>query len=97
MSVLFSLGEQAAHLVPLAAVPNPTGVQPPGGDKLITILDWFFWIVTALAVFGIMAVGARMFFAHRHGQGSEHMLSLGWVLAGCALIGSASGIAAVLI
>jgi hypothetical protein len=50
-----------------------------------------------LCVFGIIGVAGAMVLQHRRGEASQHMASLGWVLAGCVLLGAASGIVGALI
>ena len=87
------------HFV-IAGVPNPgQGVQPPGGDKVNTLLSWVAWVVTALCVGGVLWAGGKMAVSHTrgYGGGGEHAASLGWVLAGCIVAGAASSIAAALL
>jgi len=87
------------HLV-IAGVPNPgQGVAPPGSDKVTTLLSWLAWIVTALCVGGVLFAGGKMAVSHTrgYGGGGEHAASLGWVLAGCIVAGSASAIAGALL
>jgi len=87
------------HLV-IAGVPNPgQGVAPPGSDKVTTLLSWVAWIVTALCVGGVLFAGGKMAVSHTqgYGGGGQHASSLGWVLAGCIVAGSASAIAGALL
>jgi peptidoglycan/LPS O-acetylase OafA/YrhL len=81
----------------IAQVPNPTGAPPPGSDKFLKILNWAAWIATAAAVAGVFIVGAMMAVQHQHGRGGEHGAKLTWVMGGCVLIGSASGIVGALV
>jgi len=77
----------------IAAVPDPgRGSQPPGSDGLVTIIKWAAWIGLAVCVLGVIIAGASMAVASRRGDGGEHMSKLGWVLGGCIIIGSASGL-----
>jgi peptidoglycan/LPS O-acetylase OafA/YrhL len=96
--VLHVLSTQLADVAGLIAqVPNPQGAPPPGSEKLLKILNWAAWIATAAAVAGVFIVGAMMAVQHQHGRGGEHGAKLTWVMAGCVLIGSASGIVGALV
>ncbi|MFJ2561320.1 MULTISPECIES: hypothetical protein [unclassified Streptomyces] len=92
MTLLMTLAETGQQA--LLAAPDPTkgGGNPPGWDKLLTVLHWVFLAVTMACVAGVLVVAGRMAMAHRRGEGSEHMGSLGIVMAACVLAGSASGI-----
>ncbi|GAA3736855.1 hypothetical protein [Micromonospora maritima] len=68
------------------AAPDPGNIAPPGSDKILTILGWVKWIVTAVAVGGAMFIGAKMAIAHRRGD-DTNTSALGWWLAGCVLLG----------
>ncbi len=78
-------------------VPVPTGVQPPGTEGLLTVLNWTSWIVTVACVFGVLVVAGMMAISHRRGQGSEAIGNLGWVMGACVLVASASQLVNVLI
>jgi hypothetical protein len=70
-----------------AKAPDPgTGVAPPGAEKILTVLSWAKWLVTAAAVAGAMFIGAKMAVAHRRGD-DTNTSALGWWLAGCVLLG----------
>jgi type IV secretory pathway VirB2 component (pilin) len=45
-----------------------------------------------VCVIGIVVAGAMMAVGQRRGEGGEHASRLGWVIAGCIVIGAASGI-----
>jgi Type IV secretion system pilin len=78
---------------PLAAIPDPgQGEAPPGSEGFLTILSWAAWIAFGVCVMGVIAAGAMMAIASRRGEGQEHGNRLMWVLAGCIVIGSASGL-----
>lgn len=82
----------------VVAAPDPgTGKAPPGSDKLVTVLSWAAWVALALCVLGVIVTGAMMAVQHRHGGGGEHAARLGWVLAACIIIGSASALVGALV
>ncbi|MET7074244.1 hypothetical protein ABZS16_04475 [Trueperella pyogenes] len=70
--------------------------QPPGTEKVLTVINWAAWVGTALGVLGIIIVGITMLFHNRRGEGGDAAGKLGWVLAGLILISSASTIVGVL-
>lgn len=77
----------------VAAVPNPgQGQRPPGAGDVEKIISWVAWIALGACVMGVIVAGASMGFAHHRGGGGEHAARLGWVLAGCVVVGSASGL-----
>ena len=79
-------------------VPNPgQGTQPPGSDGIVKILGWAAWIAVAVCVVGVLIAGAKMAIEHRRGGGGESVASLGWVLGGCIVIGSASALVGALV
>lgn len=97
--LLLALG-QGAHplLTAMVEVPNPGGgTPPPGSEKLLIILSWVAWTVCLLCVGGFLAVGARMAILHNRGDGGAHLAGLGWVMAACFLVGSASGLVGALV
>lgn len=79
------------------AAPKFKSTAPPGDDKFSTIGGWLLWGAVFLCVVGIILAGVRMLLGARHGEGGEHMTRLGWAMAGCVVIGSASAIATGLI
>lgn len=84
----------------LAAVPNPgSGTAPPGSQGFTTILGWVAWIAFGICVLGVIVTGAQMAISHRGGGGGggEHAARLGWVFAGCIVIGSASALVGALV
>ena len=96
MSVLHASLELMNTLI--SEVPNPgQGEAPPGADKLMTILRWAAYIALTVCVLGVIACGAMMALSHRRGDGGDHAGRLGMVLAGCVLIGAASGLVAALV
>lgn len=81
----------AAEIV--ASVPDPGGGEaPPGSEGFLTILRWAAWIAFGVCVLGVIVAGAMMAISSRQGQGGEHGARLMWVLGGCIVIGSASGL-----
>lgn len=91
MNLLAQIAMRTAMFVP-DAVPDPVSTAPPGSDKLTMVLGWALYVVIALAVLGVFVVAGKMVLSHRRGEGGEHASSLAFVLIGCILIGSASGI-----
>lgn len=80
---------------PLSDVFDPgMGTAPPGSGKFHKILNWGAWIAVIACIAGVIFVAAKMAIAHRRHEGSEHGASLGFVMAACILVGSASGIVA---
>lgn len=85
----------AENTTVLAGVFDPgSGEAPPGSEGFQTILRWAAWIALGVCVLGIITTGAMMALAARRGEGQEHGSRLMWVLAGCIVIGSASGLVA---
>ena len=73
------------------------GVAPPGSEGLLTILQWAAWIGFGVAVLGVILAGIAMVISVRRGDGGENVARLGWVFAGCIVIGSASGLVGALV
>ncbi len=89
--------DTAATLAPaadvLAAVPDPgSGEAPPGSEGFLKILRWAAWIAFGVCVLGVIVAGALMAVASHRGDGQQHGSRLMWTLAGCIVIGSASGL-----
>lgn len=77
----------------LAAVPNPgQGQRPPGGEDVEKIISWVAWVALGVCVMGVIISGAAMAVAHQRHGGGEHASRLAWVLGGCVIVGSASGL-----
>jgi hypothetical protein len=89
----------ALHAAQLAGgAPNPgTGTLPPGTGGLLTILRWAAGVVSVVCVGGILFVAGRMALQHQRGEAGQHMSGLGWVLAACILVASASALVGALI
>ncbi|ADB35982.1 Conjugal transfer protein TrbC [Kribbella flavida DSM 17836] len=74
-------------LVPLGdALPNE--VQ----NKVETVVGWVTTISISICILGVIVAGAMMAIGQRRGEGGEHAARLGWVLAGCIVIGTASAL-----
>lgn len=98
MHALLFVTEFMTTYLPTVDVPDPGGgTAPPGSERLITLLSWAAWIACGICVLGVIACGALMAISHRRGDGGEHAGRLGMVLAGCILIGAASGLVGALI
>lgn len=94
MSSVRLLADPYSYSALLAGIPDPgQGVAPPGSEGLLEILSWAAWIAFGVCVLGVIICGAAMAVASRRsGDGGEHGSRLAWVLAGCIVIGSASGL-----
>ena len=73
-------------------VPTPVAAQPPGPEKVATLLGWGKWIGLAMCVAGLIVAGAMMAIQSRRGEGGEHVGTIGKVLAAVILIGAAGAI-----
>ena len=73
------------------------GVQPPGTQGINTIISWVTWIAFSICILGVIIAGAVMAIGQRRGEGGEHAARLGWVLAACVVIGSASALVGALL
>jgi type IV secretory pathway VirB2 component (pilin) len=85
-----------AKLLPLmlpleTALPN--GVQ----NKVDTVVGWVTTISISVCILGVIIAGAMMAIGQRRGEGGEHAARLGWVLAACIVIGSASALVGALL
>lgn len=90
----------AADMTYLADVYDPSkggGTAPPGAEKFQLILRWIFYLFTLFLAGVVLVVAGKIGAAFRHGEGSEAVKSLGYVLAACVLGGSASGIISLLL
>lgn len=84
---------KALYTIFVAAPLDPgQGTAPPGSDKVTTVISWIAWGVFAVAVLGVLLVAGRMMLKHQRGEGAEAAGGLGWVLGGCILAASASGL-----
>jgi len=72
-------------------VPDPgNGSMPPGFEAFTTILGWGKWIALGILVISLIFAGVRMGIAsNRHGDGSEHINSIGSVLLGVIVASAA--------
>lgn len=75
---------QVVLVVPMEDLPD--GVQ----TKVDTVVSWVTTIAISICVLGVIIAGAMMAIGQRRGEGGEHAARLGWVLAGCIVIGTAS-------
>ncbi|WP_199237107.1 TrbC/VirB2 family protein [Kribbella antiqua] len=81
------------HLISEVANQIPTiDPEPPGHEKLDGVVTWVKWIAYLICGLGIIIAGAMMAIGQRRGEGGEHAARLGWVLAACIVIGSATAI-----
>ncbi|GAB2638244.1 conjugal transfer protein TrbC [Kribbella swartbergensis] len=89
--MLAHLISEAVTVLPLIDDPG-AGEAPPGSEKLNLVIRWVTWIAFSICVLGIIIAGAMMAVGQRRGEGGEHAARLGWVLAACIVIGSASAL-----
>lgn len=81
------------HLI--SEVPNMVPMiddKPPGWEKLKAVINWVKVIAYMICGLGIIIAGAMMAIGQRRGEGGEHASRLGWVLAACIIIGSATAL-----
>ncbi|TDO54787.1 TrbC/VIRB2 family protein [Kribbella sp. VKM Ac-2527] len=78
-------------LVPMEDLPD--GVQ----GKVDEVIGWVSTIAMSLCILGVIIAGAMMAIGQRRGEGGEHAARLGWVLAGCIVIGTASAFVTALV
>ena len=91
-----------AKLLPLLIpIDDPVNNRPdapgPVKNNVETVVNWVTWIGMMVCVLGIIIAGTMMAIGQRRGEGGEHASRLGWVLAGCIIIGAASGVVGLLI
>jgi hypothetical protein len=84
-AVLKTLVQQAAPAIDY-------GQAPPGSDKFLQIVGYAGWAGLAIAVVGFVVAGIMMVVSSsgQHGN-SGQMKTLGWVMGGAVVIGTASG------
>ena len=74
------------------AVGNVTPAQPPGTDKITTLLQWTLWGVSIACVLGVLVICGMMAVSHHRGESAGHHLGkLGAVFGGALLSGAAAG------
>jgi type IV secretory pathway VirB2 component (pilin) len=97
MSLLLELVPQVLTNLPLN-VPDPGAGEAPAGSEMINrVISWVTWIAFSICALGVIIAGAMMAIGQRRGEGGEHAARLGWVLAGCIVVGSAAGLVNALI
>jgi exosortase/archaeosortase len=84
-----------AKLIP--ELVSMAGTRPPGADGIDTVISWVTWIAFSICILGVVIAGAMMAIGQRRGEGGEHAARLGWVLAACIVIGSASALVGTLL
>lgn len=75
-----------------SVVPDPGTVKPGWAEGFMKLIGWTSYFALGVCVIGVIISGGAMAIASRRGEGGEHATRLGWVLAGCIVIGSASAI-----
>ncbi|WP_018134024.1 hypothetical protein [Acaricomes phytoseiuli] len=61
--------------------------QPPGGEKVLTIVKWVAWGGAIAGVIGLIICAIMMMLSHRRGE--QPAGALGLVLLGCAIVAGA--------
>lgn len=80
-------------LLPLDGPPDNTPEAPGAvSGNVEKVVNWVTWIGMMVCVLGIIIAGTMMAIGQRRGEGGEHASRLGWVIAGCIVIGAASGL-----
>lgn len=80
-------------LIPIDDPPDNTPKAPSEvSGKIGEVVNYITWIGMMVCVIGIIIAGTMMAIGQRRGEGGEHASRLGWVVAGCIVIGAASGI-----
>jgi len=75
------------------ALPDPEPVAPPGFEGPVgTIFGWLKWGGLALAIAGVMIIGAKMTINVRRGEAAGELGQLLYVALGCILIGAAASL-----
>jgi type IV secretory pathway VirB2 component (pilin) len=87
--MLVHLISEVATQIPLVDDPG-AGQAPPGSAQFNKVIGWITWIAFSICLLGVIIAGAMMAVGQRRGEGGEHAARLGWVLAACIVIGSAS-------
>ena len=78
--------------IPLA-IPDPDPAPPPGFEGPIGVLfSWLKWGGLAVAVAGVMIIGAKMAINIRRGEAAGELGQLLFVALGCILIGAAASL-----
>ena len=70
----------------ILAIPQPDAVVPPGGDRIWRMVGVALWVLTVIAVLGVICGGGVMWFDHALGQGAMAGKGIKIVLG--ALIGA---------
>lgn len=85
----------ALAATPASAAPDPKPSMPGGlEDKLDSLLGLLMALVIVACVAGVLLAAGKMALAYRRGEGGEAAGQLGFVLAACILVASASGLVA---
>ncbi|MFV0459909.1 MAG: hypothetical protein ACK5MT_14185 [Actinomycetales bacterium] len=92
MSFVVALATALAPTLASASLPAPQPTRPDWAGGFQTLINWGAWFALGVCVIGVIVTGGVMAIASRRGEGGEHATRLAWVLMGCIVIGSASGI-----
>ncbi len=74
-------------------IPNPDPAPPPGVEGPVgVLLGWLKWGGLAVAVAGIMVIGAKLAINQRRGEAAGELGQLGFVAIGVIILGAAASI-----
>lgn len=91
--MLHQLAGHATAALYTADVPNPKPQAPPEvAEKVEALIGFLRYGVIAACVAGMFLVAGKAALAHRRGELSDVMGSLGAVLAACLLVASGSAL-----
>lgn len=73
------------------AISVGTPAQPPGTQKITTLLQWAAWGVSIACVLGVFVIAGMLALRHHRGEGGgENLGKLGFVFL-AAILGAAAG------
>lgn len=78
--------------VVIAQVGTPAPTQPPGGERIITILSWGIWAAVIATIAGFIIAAAMLAYQRFQGGGGDAQGKLVGAMIGAALIGVAGTI-----
>lgn len=86
-----SAASELAAVVPIQ-IPDSEPVQPPGLERITTLIGWAKWVALAICLLGLLAAGALMAINARRGEGGENVGRIGFALGGVIVISAAASL-----